>query len=112
MSFLSEHYREFLAHMRDLRGASETTVETYRIVLEDAVNLVDVNEATDPVQIDLMPYRIKIAGQCTRASMRGSRRPSRPLPRPSADRTDSTWRFPCARQARAGAWSSRIRATR
>lgn len=63
MSFLSEHYREFLAHMRDLRGASETTVETYRIVLEDAVNLVDVNEAADPVQIDLMPYRVKIAGQ-------------------------------------------------
>lgn len=63
MNFLNKHYREFLAHMRDLRGASEATVETYRTVLEDAVQLLDVNEATDPLQVDLMPYRAKIADQ-------------------------------------------------
>lgn len=49
--------------MRDLRGASETTVETYRAVLEDAVQLIDVNNETDPIQVDLMPYRAKIADQ-------------------------------------------------
>lgn len=63
MSFLTKHYREFLAHMRDLRGASEATVETYRTVLEEAVGVIDLNEETDPVQIDLMPYRAKIADQ-------------------------------------------------
>ncbi len=63
MNFLTKHYREFLAHLRDLRGASEATVETYRVVLEDAVGLIDLNEETEPVQVDLMPFRAKISGQ-------------------------------------------------
>jgi len=63
MSFLIKHYREFLAYLRDIRGVSDATVETYRTVLEDAVQLIDFNEETDPPQIDLMPYRMKISDQ-------------------------------------------------
>lgn len=63
MSFLNKHYPEFLAYMRDIRGASEKTVSTYAIVLEDAVGLIDVDESVAPVRVDLMPYRAKIATQ-------------------------------------------------
>lgn len=63
MNFLNKHYKDFLAYLKEVRGASEKTVETYRIVLEEALPLLEPDESVNPVRLDLMPYRSKIASQ-------------------------------------------------
>ena len=54
---------EFLAYLKDIRGLSIKTVQTYEIVLNQALKLIDIKSKAKIPSLNLMPYRKLIAKQ-------------------------------------------------
>jgi len=62
-SFLEKNSLEFLAYLRESRGASEKTIVTYQQVFQEALPLLEWVELDRGYELDLMPYRELIAHQ-------------------------------------------------
>ena len=59
-----KHYKEpFLRYLKDIRGYSPTTLRTYETVLREYFNFIDIDEETNPIKLNIMPYRLEIKDQ-------------------------------------------------
>lgn len=53
--------KEFLIYLEKARGYSDLTLKTYDEVLNEALSLIEVEEQSSVLHLNLMPYRIAIA---------------------------------------------------
>ena len=52
--------KDFLHYLEELRGYSQTTITTYRTVLNEALDIIDYTQEEQTLCLNLMPYRIHI----------------------------------------------------
>ncbi len=56
------HYKkDFLIYLEKVRGYSDLTLKTYDEVLNEALTLIEIQDDTSVLYLNLMPYRIAIA---------------------------------------------------
>ncbi|MDB2562403.1 tyrosine-type recombinase/integrase [Sulfurimonas sp.] len=58
---LSKHKKDFLNSLEKLRGYSDLTIKSYDETLQESALYIHVEEDSEKLLIDLMPYRIKLA---------------------------------------------------
>jgi len=62
-NFLKIKSEEFLHYMQHNIGASNNTIKTYRFILDESIELLDIEKNDDLYKIDLMAYRVFIKNQ-------------------------------------------------
>jgi len=60
---LGRYRLDFLDYLLDIRGYSDLTVKSYDEALREAMPIVELAEEEGILVIDLMPFRLRIAGQ-------------------------------------------------
>jgi len=62
-NFLKTKSKDFLHYMQHNIGASINTIKTYRFVLDESIDLLDIEKDGNLYKIDLMAYRVFIKKQ-------------------------------------------------
>ncbi len=62
-NFLINNIDRFLQYEQKVKGCSDTTLKTYKLNLLEAVKYMDISKEEEGIVMQLMPYRLHIAGK-------------------------------------------------
>ena len=58
---LQKYKRAYLEHLEEIQGYSDLTIKSYDESIDECLRTIEVEKADNILQLNLMPYRIKIA---------------------------------------------------